>query len=105
MQLKFEVIKKAVNSRYGNGNDIRLVNQAPIALFSNFLLTTSIGKRLEDISYAHIVSLMNKLITSSKGNDDLSSGLDRSRNRRRYELALNKNIIISKSGSSTSLVL
>ena len=32
LDLNFEVIKKTDNSRYGNGNDIRLVNLAPIAL-------------------------------------------------------------------------
>ena len=65
---------------------------APIALFSNFKLTTSSGKHLEDISHAHLVSLMYKLITSSKDSNDLSIGFDNSRNRRRDELALNKNI-------------
>ena len=64
----------------------------PIALISNFKLTTSSGKHLEDISHAHIVSLMYKLITSSKDSNDLSIGFDHSRNRRRDELALNKNI-------------
>ena len=90
--LNFEVIKKDNNSRYANGNDIRLVNLGPIALFSNFKLTTSSGKHLEDISHSHIVSLMYKLITSSKDSNDLSIGFDNSRNRRRDELALNKNI-------------
>ena len=92
LDLSFEVIKKDDNSRYANGNDIRLVNLGPIALFSNFKLATSSGKHLEDISHAHIVSLMYKLITSSKDNNDLSIGFDHSRNRRRDELALNKNI-------------
>ena len=92
LDLKFEVIKRADNSRYANGNDIRLINLGPIALFSNFKLTTSSGKHLEDISHTHIVSSMYKLITSSKDSDDLSIGFDRSRNRRRDELALNKNI-------------
>ena len=64
----------------------------PVALFSNFKLTTSSGKHLEDISHAHLVSLMYKLITSSKNSNDLSIGFDYSRNRRRDELALNKNI-------------
>ena len=90
MELNFEVIKKADNSRYGNGSDIRLVNLGPFALFSNFKLTTSSGKHLEDISHTHIVSLMYKLITSSKGSGDLSTGFDRSRKRRRDELALIK---------------
>ena len=92
LDLSFEVIKKDDNSRYANGNDIRLVNLGPVALFSNHKLTTSSGKHLEDISHAHLDSLMYKLITSSKGSDDLSIGFDYSRNRRRDELALKKNI-------------
>ena len=91
LDLNFEVIKKVDDSRYGNGNDIRLVNLGPIALFSIFKLTTSSGKHLEDFSYAHLVSLTYKLITSSKNSDDLSIGFDRSPNRRKDELAQNKN--------------
>ena len=91
LDVNFEVIKKSDNSTYGNVNDIRLYNLAPIASFSNSKLTTSSGKHLEEISHAHIVSLMYKLITSSKGSDDLSIGFDRSRNRR-DELAQNKNL-------------
>ena len=92
LDLSFEVIKKDDNSRYANGKDIRLVNLGPISLFIIFKLTTSSGKHLEDISHAHIVSLIYKLITSSKDSIDLSKGFDNSRNRRRDELALNKNI-------------
>ena len=58
--LKSEVIKKADKSRYGNGNDIRLVNLAPIALFSKFKLTASRGKHSEDIIHAHLVSQVYK---------------------------------------------
>ena len=90
LDLNFEVMKKDDNSRYANGNDIRLVNLGPIALFSNSKLTTSSGKQLEDISHAHLVSLMYKLITSSKDSNDLSIGFDHSRNRRKDELALKK---------------
>ena len=75
LDLNFEVIKKADDSRCGNGNDIKLINLGPIALFSNFKLTTSSGKHLEDISLAHIVSLLYKVITSSKDSDDLFIGL------------------------------
>ena len=92
LDLNFEVVKKADNSRYANGNDIRLINFGPIALFSNFKLSTSSGKHLEDVSHAHLVSLMYKLLTSNKDSDDLSIGFDRSRNRRRDELAQNKNV-------------
>ena len=92
LDLNFEVIKKADNSRYGNGNDIRLLTFGAIALFSNFKLTTSSGKHLEDISHAHLVSLMYKLITSSKESNDLSIGFNRSRNIRKDELARNNNV-------------
>ena len=85
LDLSLEVIKKDDNSRYANGNDIRLVNLGPIALFNNFKLTTSSGKHVEDISHAHLVSLMYKLITSSQDSNDLSIGFDNSRNRRRDE--------------------
>ena len=92
LDLNFEVIQKADDSRYANGKDTRLINLGPIALFSNFELTTSSGKHLEDISHAHIVSLMYKLITSSKDSNGLSIGFDQSRNRRRDELAANKSV-------------
>ena len=90
LHLNFEVLKRADNSRYVNGNDIRLVNLGPISLFSNLKLTTSSGKHIEDISHAHLVSLMYKLLSSSKDSNDLSIGFDHSRNRRRDELALIK---------------
>ena len=35
LDLNFEIIKRADNSRYANGNDIRLVNLGPIPLISN----------------------------------------------------------------------
>ena len=62
----------------------------PIALFSNYKLTTSPGKHLENIDHAHVVSLMKKLLTSSRGSDDLSIGFDRDRNRKQRELTKNK---------------
>ena len=40
-----------------DGNDIRIVTLGTIALFSDYKLTTSSGKNLEDKSHAHIVSL------------------------------------------------
>ena len=92
LDINFEVIKKTDNSRYGNGNDIRLVNLGPIALFSNFKLTTSSEKHLEDISHTHIVSLLYKLITSSKNSDDLSIGFDSSRARRQDDMTDNKRV-------------
>ena len=92
LELNFDVLHAVGNNRYGDVNDIRLVNLGPIALFSNYKLTTSSGKHLEEISHAHIVSLMYKLLTSSKDSDDLSIGFDRNRGRRKNELSNNKNI-------------
>ena len=90
LELSFDVLHAATNNRYVGGNDIRLVNLAPIGLFSNYKLTTSSGKHLENIDHAHIVSLMYKLLSSSKGSDDLFIGFDRDRNRRQRELTNNK---------------
>ena len=92
IEINFDVVHAANNNRYADNNDIRLVNLGPVALFSNYKLTTSSGKHLEDINHAHIVSLMYKLITSAKDMNDLSIGFDRDRTRRRNELTNNKNI-------------
>ena len=87
IDLNFEVIKSAENSRFADGNDISLIILGPFSLFSNFKLTTYSGKHLEGTSHAHLVSLMYKLITSSKDSDDFFIGIDRSRSRGRDELA------------------
>ena len=47
---------------------------------------------MEDISHAHLVSLLYKLKASSKNSDDLSIGFHQSRNIRKDELAQNKNV-------------
>ena len=92
LELNFDVLRADNSNRYIDNNDIRLVNLGPIGLFSNYKLTTSSGKHLENIDHAHIVSLMYKLLSSSKRSDDLSVGFDRDRTRRRNELTNNKNI-------------
>ena len=92
LELNFDVLRADNSNRYIDNNDIRLVNLGPIALFSNYKITTSSGKHLENIDHAHIVSLMYKLLTSSKGSDDLSIGFDRDRTRRRNELTNNKTV-------------
>ena len=60
-ELNFDVLHAATNNRYADGNDIRLVNLGPFALFSIYKLTTTSGKHLENIDHAHIVPLMYKL--------------------------------------------
>ena len=92
LDLDFEVIKKTDDSRHVNGNDIRLVILGPFALFSTFKLLTSSGKHLEDISHAHLVSLMYKLVTSSKNSDDLTIGFDGNRARRQDEMTDNNRV-------------
>ena len=92
LDLNSDVVHAATNNRYADGNDIRIINLGPIALFSNYKLATSSGKHLEDVSHAHIVSLMYKLITTARGCDDLSIGFHRDRTRRRNELTNNKNV-------------
>ena len=92
LELNFDVLQAASINRYVDTIDIRLVNLGAIALFSNYKLTTSSGKHLEENSHAHIVSLMYKLLTSSKDSDDPSIGFDRNRGRRKNELTNNKNI-------------
>ena len=89
-ELNFDIIKAATSNRYADGDDIRLINLVPIALFSNYKLTTSSGKHLENIDHAHIVSLIYKLLSSSRDSDDLSIGFDLSRDRRKRELNNNK---------------
>ena len=86
IQLNIEVFRKTDNSRYANGNDIRLVNLDPFALFKNFTSTKSSRKHLEDYSHAHIVSLVYNLITSPKHSDDLSIEFDRDSGRRQQEV-------------------
>ena len=92
IELNFDVLRADNSNRYVDTNDIRLVNLGSIALFSNYKLSTSSGKHLEEISHAHIVSLMYKLLSSSRESDDLSVCFDRNRDRRKRELTNNKNI-------------
>ena len=73
----FDVLHAAINNRYTDGVDIRLVNEGPIALFSNCKLQSSSGKHIEEIYHAHINCLMYKLLTSARNTDDLANGFDR----------------------------
>ena len=91
IEINFDVSKAATSNRYADADYIRLINLGPIALISNYKLSTSSGKHLENIDHAHIVSLMYKLLSSSRDTDDLSTGFDRSRDKRKRELLNNKN--------------
>ena len=89
IELNFDVLKATTSNRYEDTDDIRLINLGPIG-FSNYKLTTSSGKHLENIDHAHIVSLMYKLLSSSRDSDDLSIGFDRNRDKRKRELLNNE---------------
>ena len=86
------MLHAATNSKYVDTEDIWLISLDAIAFFSNFKLTTSSGKHLENIDHAHIVPLTYEVLISSRDSDDLSIAFDRDRNRRRRELTNNKNI-------------
>ena len=58
LRTNFDVLHAATNNRYADGDNLRLINLGPIAFSNNYKLTTSSGKILEDISHAHIVSLV-----------------------------------------------
>ena len=79
IRLSFDVVHVATNNRYADGDNMRLVNEGPTALFSNYELQSSSGKHIEEINHAHIVCLMYKLLTCARNSDDLSVGFDRDR--------------------------
>ena len=91
LRLNADVLHAATNNRYKNGDEIRLVNEGPIALFSNYKLQPSSGKHIEEINHAHIVCLLYKLKRSARITDDLSIGFVCDRETRKRELTINKN--------------
>ena len=92
LQTNFEVIRKTDNSKYAKGNEVKLVNLVAFALIINLKLAASSGKHLEDINHATIGCLLYKLLTLSRGSDDLSIGFVRDRRRRQQDLPIIINI-------------
>ena len=90
ISLEFEVLKN-INTRYADGDEIGLVNFGPISLFSEAKLTTSSGKHLEKVDNLHLISLMYKLLTSTKSTSQLMYGFEEDTTIRRQELTNNKN--------------
>ena len=90
ISLEFEVLKNN-NTRYAHGDEIGLVNFGPISLFSEAKLTTSSGKHLEKVDNLHLLSLMYKLLTSTKSTSQLMYGFEEDTTIRRQELTNNKN--------------
>ena len=48
IRLNFDVLHAATSNRYIDKDDIRLVNEGPIALFNNYKLQSSSGKHIEE---------------------------------------------------------
>ena len=92
IRTNFDVLHAATNNRCVDDDDIWLMKEGPIALFSDYKLQSSSGKHIEEIKHARIVCLMYKFVTSARNSDDLSIGCDRDRGRRQRELTKNKNI-------------
>ena len=61
-------------------------------MFSVHEITSRSGNHLEDITHALIACLMYKLIATARRCDDFSIGFHRSRDVRKQELTINKNI-------------
>ena len=91
LDLNVEVNKKADFSRFADDFDTKLVILRPITSFSKNKLTTSSGKPLQVLSYAHIVTLKYNLLTSAKDTGDPSTGCDRDCVRRQREAHFYKN--------------
>ena len=90
-ELYFNVTHRAgAHARYVVGDHIRLVITGLIAFFNKHRLPSSSGKEIEEIDNAHIICLMHKVRSSSKGSDDLSIGFHRSKVVRERELTNNK---------------
>ena len=64
LELNFDVLQAASGNRHADV--LRLVNLAPIVLFSNYKITNTSGNHLENIDHVHIVSLMYNLSISVK---------------------------------------
>ena len=58
IELNFDVLHAASGNRSADADDFRLNSLEPNGLFSICKLTTSSGKHLQEISHAHICSLM-----------------------------------------------
>ena len=86
LQMEFEVLKTA-GTRYADADDIRLVNLAPLALFSEMRLKTSSDKTLEKVGHLHTNILMHKLLTSTHENE--AAGFIKDADKRKDQLLTN----------------
>ena len=87
LELNFDVTHRVgAHALYAHRDHIRLVNLGPIALLIKYRLTSSSGKKKEEIDNAHVICLMYKLISSTRDSDDLSNCFHRSIEAREKEL-------------------
>ena len=89
ISLDSEVLKQD-DTRYADGDQIKLFNFGPVALFSEAKLTTSSGKHLEKVDNLHAVSFLNRFLNSGLQTSELMYGLEEAQATRRQELTNNK---------------
>ena len=84
LPLKDSYLEKEIDALRGNQNERflaadkkRLANLGPIILFSDYKLSSSSGKEIEQIDQAHIACLLYNILTSPRDYEDLSIGFTR----------------------------
>ena len=66
-------------------SDIESVFLGPIALISDFKLTTGSGKSLESNDHPHVITSMYKLLNATFEQNDLSTVLDHNPSRKQED--------------------
>ena len=91
LESNFEVLHASTSNRFVDGDDIRLVNLGPTALFSFYKLTSGLGEHIKEIWHAHVACLTYKFLSIATRCDDLSISFYCDRGRRQRKLTNNKN--------------
>ena len=87
LEVEFKVFRRiGAHPRHVDGDRKRLVVLGPTALFIKYRLTSSSGKKIEEIDKAHVICLMHSLISSKRDSDNLSYGFHRINEAREREL-------------------
>ena len=86
-EVEFKVFHRVgAHLRHVDGDRKRIVVLGPTALFNNYRLTSSSGKKKEEIDKAQVICLMHSLISSNRDSDYLSYGFHRNTEAREGEL-------------------
>ena len=77
--------------RYADAQYIRSVNLGSFVFFTEYEITAVSGKDSETVAIIQIICLLYRILTSSKGSDDLCIGSDHDRNQGRNNFRDDKN--------------